>query len=80
MGAAIGFVGADGRGRTVSPVDPLPVMFEGLEIPTHDYIGLTYTGDDLTGVVYKTGGAGGTTVASLTLAYSGGKLVSVTRS
>lgn len=25
MGAAIGFVGADGQGRTVSPVDPLPV-------------------------------------------------------
>ena len=25
MGAAIGFVGADGQGRTVSPTDPLPV-------------------------------------------------------
>lgn len=49
-------------------------------IPAHDYIALTYTGDDLTGVVYKTGGAGGTTVATLTLAYSGGKLASVTKS
>ena len=25
MGAAIGFMGADGQGRTVSAVDPLPV-------------------------------------------------------
>lgn len=25
MGAAVGFVGADGYGRTVSPSDPLPV-------------------------------------------------------
>lgn len=51
-----------------------------LSIPAHDYIALTYTGDDLTGVVYKTGGAGGTMVATLTLAYSGGKLASVTKS
>jgi hypothetical protein len=52
----------------------------GLDIPSHDYVGLTYTGDDLTSVVYKDGGSGGTTVATLTLAYSGGKLQSVTRS
>lgn len=51
----------------------------GLDIPTHDYVGLTYTGSDLTGVVYKTGGANGTTVAALTLAYTNGNLTSVTR-
>ena len=45
----------------------------------YDYISLSYTGDDLTGVVYKTGGAGGTAVATLTLGYTDGNLTSVTR-
>lgn len=52
----------------------------GLSIPAHDYIALSYTGTNLTGVVYKTGGSGGTTVGTLTLAYSGSTLTSVTRS
>jgi hypothetical protein len=52
----------------------------GMAIPAHDYIGLTYTDDNVTGVVYKTGGADGTTVATLTLAYSGANLTSVTLS
>jgi hypothetical protein len=58
--------------------NPLPVV-EGLSIPEHDHIALSYTGEDITGVTYKTGGADGTTVATLTLAYSDGKLTSVTR-
>ena len=59
---------------------PLPV-FTGLEIPAHDYIDLSYTGSNLTGVVYKDGGSGGTTVATLTLAYDGSNnLISVTKS
>lgn len=45
----------------------------------YDYISLSYTGDNITGVVYKTGGSGGTTVATLTIAYSGTKITSVTR-
>jgi hypothetical protein len=65
--------------------NPVPVSgtintLTGLEIPDHDYIALSYTGSDLTGVTYKTGGSGGATVATLTLAYSGGNLVSVTKS
>jgi len=52
----------------------------GFSIPPYDYVSLSYTGIDLTGVVYKTGGSGGTTVATLTLGYSGGELVSVARS
>lgn len=65
--------------------NPIPVngtvnTLSGLEIPDHDYIALTYTGDNLTGVTYKTGGAGGTTVATLTLAYTGSRLDSVTKS
>jgi hypothetical protein len=45
----------------------------------HDYIGLTYTGSDLTTVEYKSGGSGGTTVATLTLAYTSSVLDSVTK-
>jgi hypothetical protein len=42
---------------------------------------MTYTGSDLTEVVYKSGGAGGTVVATLTLTYDGsGNLLTVTRS
>jgi hypothetical protein len=60
--------------------DPLAVI-NGLSIPEHDYISLSYTGTNLTGVVYKTGGSGGTTVGTLTLAYDGSNnLISVTRS
>lgn len=66
--------------------NPVPVSgtvntLTGLEIPDHDYISLGYTGTNLTSVVYKTGGSGGTTVATLTLAYDGSNnLTSVTRS
>jgi hypothetical protein len=56
-------------------------VVQGLEIPAHDYIDLSYTGANLTGVVYKDGGSGGTTVATLTLAYDGSNnLISVTKS
>jgi hypothetical protein len=71
-----------------SPGDLSGVVFpavqatlQGLEIPAHDYIGMTYTGSNLTGVVYKDGGSGGTTVATLTLTYDGSSnLTSVTKS
>lgn len=59
---------------------PIPVSVSGLEIPDHDYIALSYSGANLTGVTYKTGGSGGTTVATLTLGYDGSNLVSVTKS
>jgi hypothetical protein len=65
--------------------NPVPVngtvnVLTGLEIPEHDYIDLGYTGSNLTSVVYKTGGSGGTVVATLTLAYDGSNLISVTKS
>jgi len=67
-----------------SPDEPLPVASSavpGLSIPEHDHIALSYTGTDLTGIVYRKGGAGGTVVATLTLAYDGsGNLSTVTRS
>jgi hypothetical protein len=70
------------KGRTVEEVAVIsPHGLGGLEIPAHDYVGMSYTGSNLTGVVYKTGGASGTTVATLVLAYDGSdNLVSVTRS
>lgn len=66
--------------------NPVPVngtvnTLAGLEIPPHDYVSLSYTGTNLTGVTYKDGGSGGTTVATLTLAYDGSdNLTSVTKS
>ena len=48
--------------------------------PQYDYVGLDYTGSNLTTVAFKTGGASGTTVSTLTLAYDGSdNLTSVTR-
>jgi hypothetical protein len=55
--------------------NPIPVV-TGLEIPEHNKIELTYTGDNLTTVVYK---LGATTVASVTLTYTGSRLDSVER-
>ena len=56
-------------------------VLTGLSIPEHDYISLSYTGANLTGVVYKSGGSGGQTVATLILGYDGnGNLSSVTKS
>jgi hypothetical protein len=52
----------------------------GLNIPAYDYSVNSYTSGNLTQVVYKSGGASGTIVATLTLAYDGsGNLTSVTR-
>lgn len=59
--------------------------FSALGIPEHDYIGITYVaaGDgagEIQTVTYKSGGSGGTTVATLTLAYdSNDQLSSVTK-
>jgi len=55
----------------------------GLNIPAHDYIAFSPTAAPTDGsqtVTYKQGGPGGTTVATLTLVYSGGDVASVTRS
>jgi hypothetical protein len=56
-------------------------VVQGLEIPGHDYISMSYTGSNVTGVVYKMGGASGTTVATLTLTYDvDDNLLTVTKS
>lgn len=46
----------------------------------YDYVNISYTGSNATTVVYKSGGSGGTTVSTLTLAYDGSdNLTSVTK-
>jgi hypothetical protein len=55
------------------------IVASGLVPSVYDYISLTYTSGNLTGVVYKTGGSGGTTVATFTLAYTGSQLDSITK-
>ena len=59
--------------------NPIPVV-QGLSIPEHDYIALSYSGSTLTGVEYKEGGVSGMSVETLALAYSGETLVSVAKS
>lgn len=55
-------------------------MREGLEIPTHDFVGNTYTGENLTQTVFRRGGASGKIVATLTMTYDVSKLLTITRS
>ncbi|NBX74944.1 MAG: hypothetical protein EBQ92_00110 [Proteobacteria bacterium] len=53
----------------------------GFSLPAYDYISCSYTSGNVTGVVYKTGGASGSTIATLTLTYDGSNnLTSVTKS
>lgn len=55
---------------------PTVRAFEGMDIPEHDQIDLTYDGsNNLTVVAYSLGGRG---VATLSLTYSGTNLVKVT--
>ena len=57
-------------------------VVQGLEVPGHDYIEFSPAATPDTGsqdVIFKLGGAAGTTVATLTLTYSGGNLSSVAK-
>lgn len=68
---------SDGQGMYA----PAVIAFQPLSPAEYDYISLSYTGSNLTGVVYKLGGASGTTVATLALTYDGSNnLLTVTRS
>jgi hypothetical protein len=60
---------------------PAVISFQPLAPAEYDYIDLSYTGSNLTQVVYKLGGAAGTVVTTLDLTYDGsGNLLTVTRS
>jgi hypothetical protein len=59
------------------------VTMTGLNISLHDYVSISPPTPPSTGsqtLVFKTGGSGGTTVATLTLVFAGGDLASVTKS
>ena len=84
-GAMTGVSSADFDTVTRVAVDPttreLLTKLAGFEIPNYDYIALTYVAagngaGEIETVVYKTGGSGGTTVATLTLAYNGSNEIS----
>jgi len=75
-----------GKQRTSDGSTMLEVVVNGgvgnkLVPEQYDHITMFYNvGNYLTGVVYRTGGAGGTIVASLTLTYDGSNnLISVAR-
>lgn len=71
-------VSADGRAEVINISQLVPDVY--------DYINITYVAEgngagEIGTVVYKTGGAGGTTVATLTLAYDANdKLSTITKS
>jgi hypothetical protein len=62
---------------SIEEVESALPTITGLSIPEHDEIALSYTGNDLTGVVYKLNTV---TVATVALAYTDGKLTSVVKS
>jgi hypothetical protein len=60
---------------------PYGLSIPGLAIPEHDYVAMTYTGTNMTGVVYRQGGASGTVVTTLALTYDGsGNVLTITKS
>lgn len=78
----IGVSSSDGTTPTLAEIDPTTgelLVKSSFIPPSYDYIGLTRTGDNITSIVFKTGGSGGTTVATLTLAYTGSDMDSVTK-
>jgi len=61
--------------------EPFGLAIRGLAIPEHNYVALSYTGQNLTGVVYRQGGASGTVVSTLALTYdSNGNVLTITKS
>lgn len=59
---------------------PKVVSLSPLVPERYDYISLSYSGNNVTGVEYRSGGASGTVVATLTLAYDvSDNLTSVTK-
>jgi len=74
----VAIFGNTGSSMVQLKVDSSGNLLSGLNIPTYDNITLSYTGSNLTGVVYK---VGVTTVATLTLDYDGSdNLITVTKS
>lgn len=66
---------------TFTPTGVLDVLNLGQLVPKiYDFISCSPSGNNPTTVIYKTGGASGTTVATLTITYNGdNELLTVTR-
>ena len=64
-------VRVNNQGALLVDLQGASIPIGGLAIPSSDYAGLTYTGANLTQVVYRQGGASGTIVATVTLTYDG---------
>ena len=76
-----GYRAVDGKFHPIKEDDGklLTKIVDSLVPNVYDYIQLGYTGSDLTTVIYKIGGSSGMIVSTLTLAYSSGNLISVTK-
>ena len=60
--------------------DGIVGVSSGFNIPAYDFIDCSYTGSNLTDVVYKISGVSGTMVAELALTYDGsGNLLTVSK-
>lgn len=68
-------------GRTLDEsTDSVSTFEKHILVPEeYDHMALSYTSGKLTSVIYRTGGAGGTIVATLTLVYAAGKLSTIAR-
>lgn len=58
--------------QRVDTTNPLPVdtIFTGLSLPVYDYISVAYPVATTEVYTFKTGGAGGSTVATVTVVYT----------
>ncbi|MHA1690056.1 MAG: hypothetical protein ACTSU7_00330 [Candidatus Heimdallarchaeaceae archaeon] len=64
----------------VNEDNPLSVStFNSLVTEAYDFIDCNYTAGLLSEVIYKTGGSGGTTVATITITYTGSDIDTVTK-
>jgi len=75
------FYGSDGSDDKLLKTNSAgELMMSSLTPEKYDYLSFSYTDSNLTGIVFKIGGAGGTTVATLTLGYDGSNnLTSIAR-
>lgn len=84
-GTLIGAVQVENAsGTTINPATEETVeSIAGFNIPKYDYVLLTYTDStkaNLSTAVFKIGGSGGTTVATITVAYPTGTTETYTKS
>ena len=57
--------------NTTTPYGSSNYITNGLGIPAHDYIENSYTGNNLTQVIYRLGGSSGTIVGTVVMTYDG---------